>query len=163
MCSALKVEMPDKPSESPEQFRDRMVEVQTEFPEFLDQIWPNLTKFPGQFFGAFRVSSRLVIQSHDSTSKAQARLWFLQTWGLDKDDRCRCHKSHIVSFSMGSARPSPWNFRLCYSTYHMSSHVICPSGGVDQNLFEDSLGLVERRITEWRVLCLCATLCGTLW
>ena len=38
MCSALKLEMPDKPSESPEQFRDRMVEVQTEFPEFLDQI-----------------------------------------------------------------------------------------------------------------------------
>lgn len=33
MCSALKLEMPDKPSESPEQFRDRMVEVQTEFPE----------------------------------------------------------------------------------------------------------------------------------
>lgn len=73
MCSALKVEMPDKPSESPEQFRDRMVEVQTEFPEFLDQIWPNLTKFPGQFFGAFvshpvsssRVMIRLPRRKHD--------------------------------------------------------------------------------------------------
>ena len=44
-------------------------------------------------------------------------------------------------------------FPLMFHVLHVSSRRhVCPSGG-DQ-IFFDSLGLVERRVTEWRVLCL---------